>query len=73
VGKKIDLDFLVGATEIAMRLGIKRPHLIHDWRRRHSDFPHPVLELTGTLIWEWREVRSWAQKTNRLEVGRSGN
>jgi len=62
----VDLDNLVGATEIAQRLGIKRPHLIHDWRRRHPGFPKPVLELTGILVWDWREVEVWARATGRL-------
>ena len=66
MGRKIDVDRLVGAAEIAERLGIKRPHLIHDWRRRHPDFPVPVLELKGTLIWDWYEVEAWAKKTGRL-------
>ncbi len=66
MGKKVDLDNLVGATEIAQRLGVKRPHLIHDWRRRHPEFPKPVLELTGILVWDWREVEVWAKATGRL-------
>ena len=66
MGRKVDIDNLVGAAEIADRLGIKRPHLIHDWRRRHPDFPAPVLELKGTLIWEWPAVERWARATGRL-------
>ncbi len=48
------------------RLGVKRPHLIHDWRRRHPEFPQPVVELKGTLIWLWPEVEQWAESTGRL-------
>ena len=66
MGRKVDLDNLVGATEIAQRLGVKRPHLIHDWRRRHPEFPKPVLELTGILVWDWRDVEVWAKATGRL-------
>jgi hypothetical protein len=66
VGRKVDIDNLVGAAEIAERLGIKRPHLIHDWRRRHPEFPKPVIELKGTLIWEWPAVEVWARSTGRL-------
>ena len=62
----MDIDRLVGAAEIADRLGMKRPHLIHDWRRRHPEFPVPVLELKGTLIWDWQEVEAWAKRTGRL-------
>ncbi|MEI7506110.1 MAG: hypothetical protein WCK23_04760 [Actinomycetes bacterium] len=40
--KKIDLDYLVGATEIAKRLGVARPQVVHEWRKKHADFPAPV-------------------------------
>jgi len=69
MGRKVDVDDLVGAAEIAERLGVKRPHLIHDWRRRHPEFPQPVVELKGTLIWLWPEVKRWASATGRLDEG----
>jgi len=65
VGRKIDVDHLVGAAEIAERLGVKRPHLIHDWRRRYPEFPEPVLVLKGTLIWDWKDIERWAIATGR--------
>lgn len=70
MGRKVDVDDLVGAAEIAERLGVKRPHLIHDWRRRHPEFPQPVVELKGTLIWLWPEIRRWATTTGRLAESR---
>ena len=66
MGRKIDVDHLVGAAEIAERLGGKRPHLIHDWRRRYPEFPEPVLVLRGTMVWVWGEVEEWAHHTGRL-------
>jgi hypothetical protein len=66
VGKKIDVDYLVGAAEIADRLNLKRPHLIHDWRRRYPEFPQPLLELKGILLWDWRDVENWAKLTDRF-------
>ena len=66
MGKKIDLNCLVGAAEIAQRLNIKRPHLIHDWRRRYPEFPKPIVELTGILLWDWQDVEHWALKTQRI-------
>ncbi len=67
MGRKVDVDDLVGAAEIAECLSVKRPHLIHDWRRRHPEFPQPVVELKGTLIWLWPEVERWAEETGRLK------
>jgi predicted DNA-binding transcriptional regulator AlpA len=65
VGKKIDVDDLVGAHEIAHRLGVARPQVIHEWRRRHADFPEPIAALKTALIWDWREISLWAKSTGR--------
>ena len=62
----MDVDQLVGAAEIAERLGVRRPNVVHDWRRRHADFPQPVATLKQAFIWEWREVEAWARRTGRL-------
>ena len=60
------MDELVGAAEIAERLGVKRPQVVHDWRRRHDAFPEPVLQLSQALIWYWPDVKKWARKTGRV-------
>lgn len=65
MGKKIDVDDLVGAHEIAQRLGVARPQVIHEWRRRHADFPEPIAALKTALIWDWREISLWAKSTGR--------
>jgi predicted DNA-binding transcriptional regulator AlpA len=66
VGRKIDIDDLVGAHEIAARLGVARPQVVHEWRRRHPDFPEPVATLRTALIWDWADVKKWAAQTGRL-------
>jgi predicted DNA-binding transcriptional regulator AlpA len=66
VGRKVDVDDLVGAAEIAARLGVKRPQVVHEWRKRHPEFPEPVVTLSNGLIWDWRDVERWAQDTSRL-------
>ncbi len=60
------MDDLVGSTEIAERLGVAHPQLVHDWRRRHPDFPQPVASLRQALIWSWPDVERWARRTGRL-------
>ena len=67
VGKKVHLDDLVGAYEIAQRLGVARPQVVHEWRRRHADFPKPIATLKTALIWDWRDVSIWAKTTNRIK------
>jgi len=67
MGRNVDAEQLVGAAEIARRLpGIARPQVVHDWRRRHDDFPDPVAHLDAAMIWYWPDVEAWARKTGRL-------
>ncbi len=49
---------LVGAAEIAARSGMAEA-TVHSWRRRHSDFPAPVVILAGGPVWDWRVVDAW--------------
>lgn len=66
MGRSADLDQLVGAAEIAERLGLSRPSVVHDWRKRHPDFPAPAVRLSVGLIWLWPDVERWARATGRL-------
>ena len=66
VGRLVELDDLVDAVEIARRVGVKRPQVVHDWRRRHADFPQPVTFLGNSHVWLWSDVEAWAHSTGRL-------
>jgi len=67
VGRKVDVDELVGSREIAERLGSDRATYVHDLKRRHPDFPKPVAELSAGKVWAWSDVAAWARKTGRLK------
>ena len=60
------MDQLVGASEIARRLGAKQRQAVHLWRKRYEDFPEPVATLDMGLVWYWPEVERWARRTGRL-------
>ena len=66
MGRRVDVDELVGTIEIAERLGLAQYQTVHLWRKRYQDFPPPVLALTQVLLWEWPEVEAWARRTGRL-------
>ncbi len=66
MGRQVDSDDLVGAAEIAQRLGVNRSQTIHVWRRRYPDFPQPVVHLQQALVFSWAEVEAWASRTGRL-------
>jgi len=67
VSKKIDPVDVVGAHEIAERLNLSFPNVVHNWRSRHQDFPKPILELNAGIFWDWNEIELWIRKTNRMK------
>jgi len=66
MGRQVDVNDLVGAAEIADRLGLAQVQTVHTLRRRHPDFPEPVASLKRAHIWAWPDVAAWAQATGRL-------
>lgn len=66
------MDQLVGAAEIADRLGLSHAQSVHNLRRRHPAFPEPVATLRTAMVWAWPDVEAWARATGRqvLEDGR---
>jgi hypothetical protein len=67
MGRQVDVSDLVGAAEIAERLGLAHPESVHVWRRRYDDFPEPVAHLKRAHVWAWPDVEKWARHTGRLE------
>ena len=67
------MDHLVGASQIAGRLGLRRTQHVHQLRRRDRTFPAPVLQLKdvarGAYLWYWPDVEEWAKKTGRIRRG----
>ncbi|MDZ7734550.1 MAG: DNA-binding protein [Acidimicrobiia bacterium] len=55
----------MGTTEITQRLGLSRPQLVHDWRRRYDDFPQPVAVVSGVRVWDWGDIERWLRSTGR--------
>lgn len=62
---------IVGITEIAERLGVKRK-TVDTWRQRAhvlvdaAPFPDPTQRVGGRPAWRWSVVRDWAKSTGRL-------
>lgn len=66
MGRRIDVDHLVGTAEIADLLEVGHIQTVTNWRRRYPDFPRPVIERRNISLWDWREVEAWARATGRL-------
>jgi predicted DNA-binding transcriptional regulator AlpA len=64
--KKVDPADLVGAHEIAERMGLSFPNVVHTWRKRHEDFPEPVAILKAGVVWDWKDVDKWLHTTKRI-------
>ncbi len=60
------MNDLVGAAEIADRLGLSHAQTVHNFRKRYADFPQPVAALRQAMVWEWPQVEAWARATGRL-------
>ena len=55
---------LVSVAELAARSG-RSVNTIQSWRRRHSDFPAPSVELAAGPIWRWEDVGAWIDKRSQ--------
>lgn len=67
--RKVKVSDLVSATEIAERLELSKPQVVHVWRTRHADFPEPVYMSDRVLIWAWPDIEKWARASGRLPKG----
>jgi short subunit dehydrogenase-like uncharacterized protein len=63
--RRVPVDQLVGAAEIAGRLRLADPRVVHAWHHRHPDFPEPVAKLKQAMVWAWPDVEKWARTTGR--------
>lgn len=65
--KRVNVDDLVGATEIAHRADVKLD-TVDKWRRRPMEvpFPEPVVRLAAGDVWSWPDVQKWLQQTGRV-------
>ena len=69
MGRKLDVDLLVDAREIAARLGFPRPQLVHYFVGADETFPAPVWQGApgrgGLRLWYWPEVERWAARSGK--------
>jgi predicted DNA-binding transcriptional regulator AlpA len=58
---------IVGAKEIAERIGRSHTTIVHSWHRRLKHFPRPIAVISAGKLWDWKEIEAWAKKTKRLK------
>ena len=62
MGRKVDIDDLLDADQVAELLGLSSRTAVSVYRRRYGDFPEPVLDRgTGKCrFWLRADVEQWA-------------
>jgi predicted DNA-binding transcriptional regulator AlpA len=67
----VDAGQLVGAHEIAERLGLKRVQHVHWYHDHDTTFPGAIARIGrgGTYVWYWPDIEEWARKSGRLPAG----
>lgn len=62
---KVDTNNLIDTAEVAPLIGITNPNGVSVYRRRHHDFPAPVIEKGRCVLWLRSEVEAWARTRAR--------
>lgn len=70
MGRKVDLDDLLDAREVAELLGLASANAVNVYLGRYRDFPEPVLVRPGFRLWLRSDVEAWARETGRSRPGR---
>jgi hypothetical protein len=64
VDRPLDLDdlesHLLGLTEVAAMLGLPSRTAVIVARRRHPDFPEPIVDERRCQLWLRADVAAWA-------------
>ena len=59
---------VVSARDIAARVPQLTPQRLHGLRRSRSTFPKPVGRRGHELVWDWTDIRRWANNTLHAEL-----
>lgn len=62
MGRRVDVDELVDATTVAEILGLSARNAVSVYRKRHADFPDPVVERSRCVLWLRRDIEDWRRR-----------
>ncbi len=64
MARKVDVDDLLDATEVAEFLGLAHRNTVSVYQRRYPDMPRPVVERGNgrTKLWLRSEIQRWRQR-----------
>jgi glutathione-regulated potassium-efflux system ancillary protein KefG len=61
VGRRIDIDELIDAQEVAELLGLAQRNTVSLYQRRYADMPKPVVDMGRgrCKMWLRSEIEAW--------------
>jgi len=61
MGEKVDPEDLIGAAEVQAILRLSHPSSVTTYLKRYSDFPKPVVDLSGSRVrlWQRQDIVKW--------------
>ena len=61
MGRRVDVDDLIDAHDVADLIGLSQANNVHLYQRRYPDMPRPVLDRGGrrAKLWLRSEIRDW--------------
>ena len=62
---EVDPAQLIDSAEVAEIIGLTNPDGVSVYRRRHADFPVPVVDKARCVLWLRSDVERWARETGR--------
>lgn len=63
VGRRIDIDELIDATDVAHILGLAQSNSVYVYQRRYPEMPRPILDRgpSRAKLWLRSEMEEWAR------------
>lgn len=61
MGRRIDIEDLADAHDVAEILGLAQPNTVHQYQRRYADMPRPVYAPgeRRAKLWLRSEIETW--------------
>lgn len=62
MGRKVDVEDLADAHDVAELLGLAQPNTVHLYQRRYPDMPKPIYQPGSrrAKLWLRSEIKAWA-------------
>jgi predicted DNA-binding transcriptional regulator AlpA len=72
VTRRVDLNDLVDAEDVARLLGLAHRNTVSNYQQRYPDMPRPVIAFANgrVLVWRRSEIEAWIKRRGPITVGR---